>query len=131
MAFDKPRFVEKRSDFIKAAARLGEALSEPESPMIRDAAIQRFESTYELAWKAMKLWLENLDIDARNPRDTLREALKQGLIDDGNGWSGLHETRNLTSHTYDEEMARRVYSFIKDHATGLFETLVKKLESLG
>ena len=49
----RDRFELARSQYFKALMRLHEAVEADESPMIRDALIQRFEFTYELAWKSM------------------------------------------------------------------------------
>lgn len=45
-----------------------------------------------------------------NPRDTLREAAKENLIDDPKEWFNYLENRNLTSHVYNEDIAERIYS---------------------
>ena len=53
----------KCENFCKAAARLGEALEEyaalPGSTVVRDGVIQRFEFTFELAWKSLKVYMED------------------------------------------------------------------------
>ncbi|WP_334118421.1 HI0074 family nucleotidyltransferase substrate-binding subunit [Limnobacter sp.] len=64
---------------------------------IRDSVIQRFEFCWELAWKVLKLRLEQLGIAASNPRDVFKEALAAGLIHDGNRWSEAQRMRNLSS----------------------------------
>ena len=63
---DSERFSQCSADFSRALARLGEALSAPKSDLVRDAAIQRFEFTFELAWKTMKLWLAGQGLQAEN-----------------------------------------------------------------
>lgn len=120
------RLIERVSDFLTAVTRLEEALAQPENSFMRDATIQRFEFTYELAWKALKLWLETKDITTLNAKDTLQAALEQGQLSDGNGWSQLHRMRNLTSHTYDEAQAVQVYRFIKNDGFQLFRALADK-----
>ena len=113
------RLFERIADYRKALARLHQALAETD--LVRDATIQRFEFTFEMAWKAMKLYLEFKGVDVRNPKDTLREALAQGLIGDGNAWTELQEQRNLTSHTYDEGIAKSVFSFLRSKGAALFD----------
>jgi nucleotidyltransferase substrate binding protein (TIGR01987 family) len=130
LARDINRLYERLDDFGRAFARLGEVMKLPVDDIVRDAAIQRFEFTYETAWKAMKLYLEFKGLDVRNPQDTLRAALQQGLIDDGNAWSMLHEKRNLTSHTYNEATANEVYEFVKRDGLRLFEYLAVKLSEV-
>lgn len=124
------RFKQRKEEFNQALSRLLAALNQPEDEFTRDAAIQRFEFTYELAWKTLKLYLESKDIDVRNARDTLKAAFEQGLIQDGDGWSQLHQQRNLTSHTYDEKLAEDVYQFLKQKGASLFVALQTYLQSV-
>lgn len=124
---DSTRLFQRIADYRKALTRLRDALSAPETDLVRDACIQRFEFTFELAWKAAKLYLEFKSIEVRNPRDTLREALAQGLIADGNAWTELQEHRNLTSHTYNEAIAQSVYVFVRGKGLALFEALESEL----
>jgi nucleotidyltransferase substrate binding protein (TIGR01987 family) len=123
----KTRFEEKKQDLVNAYTRLQEALAQPQNEFIRDSVIQRFEFCYEAAWKVMKLWLLTKDIDARNPKDVLKEALVQGLINDGDNWTKTHHYRNSTSHTYDESIADETYNFVKNYAAKLFADLITKL----
>lgn len=124
------RFQERRAEFNLAVKRLREALDQPNNEFIRDACIQRFEFTYELAWNALKDYLRTKDIDVRNAKDTLKAAFQQGLIQDGDAWSNLHQHRNLTSHTYDSELAIDVYAYLKQEGLKLFQDLAKTLEPL-
>jgi len=98
-----------------------------ESDVVRDAAIQRFEFTFELGWKSMMLWLRAQGIDVRNPKDTLQEAFRQGLIEDGAKWSDLQGFRNLTSHTYNRDLARKVYGHIQERAVPLFRNALANM----
>jgi len=96
--------------------------------LLQDSAIQRFEFTFEMVWKCLRLWLKGKDIMANNPRDAIKEALAQGLIEDGDGWTEMQENRNITTHTYDESDAGKVFSFIKEKGIILFEALEKTLK---
>ena len=118
----------KKQLFEKALSQLEKALNEPENEFIRDATIQRFEFTYELAWKTLKAYLATLDIVVLNPKETLKVAYQQGLLVDGDGWSKLHLNRNLTSHTYDAEIAESIYHYLKIDGLALFLSLKQKLE---
>lgn len=120
---DATRLQERIEEFLKALSQLEKAAARPEDEFIRDSVIQRFEFTYELAWKMLKLQLEAEGIDARTPRQTLQEALQAGFIEDGNAWSELQKNRNLTSHTYDASLAQNVYNYIVQRGLGVFEGL--------
>ena len=78
---------------------------------VRDAAIQRFEFTFETVWKLLKSWVEELDpgVKIRHPGECFREAFKKGLIDNDPRWIQSIEERNKTSHTYNEAKAEEVY----------------------
>ena len=125
-AMDIERLNQRAADFIKATSRLEEACAQPFSSFVRDSVIQRFEFCWELAWKALKLRLEQLGVEALNPRDTFREALSAGLIDDGNAWTEVQKKRNLTSHTYDEALADEVYAFILEDGLKRFQALAEE-----
>ncbi|MBI4897779.1 MAG: nucleotidyltransferase substrate binding protein [Actinobacteria bacterium] len=114
--------------FAKALARLHAALEMPPGEDTRDIVIHRFEFTYELAWKTVKKVLQAEGVAAGAPRETLRLALEHGLIGDGNVWSEVHASRNLTTHTYDEKTAIEVYEFVRDHAIALFDQLSETLQ---
>jgi nucleotidyltransferase substrate binding protein (TIGR01987 family) len=95
----------------KALTRLDEA-ARSESDLALDATIQRFEFVFELSWKTLRYILLDDGITTNTPRATLKAAFQAGLIDDEAAWVDLLEARNLTSHTYDEELAARVYQLV-------------------
>src|SRR5438105_15236244 len=76
----KERFAERQAELQNAAGRLREAVAQPESDIVRDAVIQRFEFTFELVWKSLKLYLERQGLDVGGPRSTLKKAFTEGLI---------------------------------------------------
>lgn len=100
--------------FRFALEALRRALAQPKDEYLRDSVIQRFEFTYELAWKSLKRYLEedegteNVDILSR--RDLFRLAAEKGLLDDPLAWFGYHQARNETVHTYREAKAEEVYT---------------------
>ena len=117
------RFTQRANDLRHAVARLVEACEQPFNPFVRDSAIQRFEFCWELAWKTLKLRLEVVGIDALTPREVFQASLQNGLIHDGNLWSDAQKMRNLTSHTYDELLAQKVYEFLLESGQGIFKQL--------
>ncbi len=118
--------MERILEFKKALNKFKDVLSKPESEEIRDASIQRFEFTFELAWKAIQTFLRDKGILCRSPKDCIKEAFKYGLIDDEEIWLEMLEYRNLTAHTYQEEIAKEVYSRLKNYIEP-FEKLLNKL----
>jgi nucleotidyltransferase substrate binding protein (TIGR01987 family) len=114
------RLHERIGTYTQAVHQLEKACQQIENEYIRDSVIQRFEFCWELAWKMLKLRLEQLGVDVLNPRDIFKEALHKGLIQDGNAWSQIQKHRNLTSHTYDLILAQEVYKNIKNQGLALF-----------
>ncbi|MDR3223755.1 MAG: nucleotidyltransferase substrate binding protein [Methanobrevibacter sp.] len=82
----------------------------------RTSLIHHFETLYELSWKTMKRYIE-IDEgheDNLTRRGLFRQAGERGLIDDFHKWMEFHKSRNLTSHTYDEKIAEKVYITAKE-----------------
>lgn len=86
------------------------------SKLEKQGLIQGFEYTHELAWNVLKDYLsEKGIIGLIGSKDATREAFKNGLIRDGEIWMDMIKSRNLTTHTYDEELAENVYHSIVKH----------------
>lgn len=95
-------------------------LSEVERDGLRAGAIQKFEITYELAWKLIARWL-NTNVTAGiangvSKKELYRLAGQHGLIADVDAWIQHHEARNATSHMYDEQRAAFVYHSVTHFA---------------
>jgi len=95
---------------LKAASKFKEILQLPKNEITRDAAIQRFEFTYELVWKTLKRILSVKGITVNNPRDVFREGGKQNLISNVEAWFKIIEYRNKTTNVYNEDMADEIYA---------------------
>ena len=106
----------KINNFKNALARLEDAVCElkkSDNSIIRDAVIQRFEFSVELAWKATREYLIDQGFTELNsPKSVMKEAFSYGLIDNNDKWIRILEDRNLTSHIYSEsvsiEIANRI-----------------------
>lgn len=114
--------------FNKALRRLAEALDAPPGDLVRDASIQRFEFTFELAWKAIKNTATVEGLECMSPRSCLKLAFGQGWIDDEPIWLAMLEDRNRASHTYDEKLAEQLYGRLPDYLDP-FRSLMEKLEN--
>ncbi|WP_059106160.1 nucleotidyltransferase substrate binding protein [Shouchella shacheensis] len=98
--------------------------------IIYDGVIQRFEFTFELSSKLMKVFLQYTGInELKSPRSTIKEAYTYGLIENGDQWIDMMIDRNKTSHLYDEEEAKLIYQKVKHTYTPLFTHFLKTLET--
>jgi nucleotidyltransferase substrate binding protein (TIGR01987 family) len=103
-------------NLINANAILQRFLAEPvRSERDRAGVIQAFEFTYEVAWKALKKLAEEKGNKILGPRDAFMFALQAGYITPQSeaSWLKMSEDRNLTSHTYKEELAKTVFQRIE------------------
>lgn len=129
----KERFSERRCEMRNAVVRLSEAVKQTESELMRDATIQRFEFTFEIVWKALKLYLEHQGHECSGPRPALKKAFAAGLIptaEEADVWMAMLEDRNATSHAYDESLAKRIYgNIVKDYAP-LLSTMAERIQAL-
>lgn len=115
----------------RAFQTLDEILSKPVTAEIRDASIQRFEYTYEALWKTAALFLREVHgVEAPSPKTVIRSAHEVGLLDDAETRAAmaLVNDRNLTVHTYNEELAQQIYRRLPDHAR-LMERWLGRMES--
>lgn len=127
------RFTERQADVRESAARLAEAVAQPESGLIRDATIQRFEFTFEVVWKTLKLYLERQGDECGGPRPTLKKAFAENLIPtpaEADVWFQMLEDRSLTSHAYDEAIAHRIYGHIVSDYAPLLSSMAQRIQSL-
>ena len=110
------------SSLENAVKRLGEILVRYQKDVtddgIRDSVIQRFEFTYSIALKTLrKYFFERAfvvdDVEHMSFNDMIRTANRLDLLkSDLEIWTNYRNMRNLTSHTYNEEIALKVVSII-------------------
>lgn len=103
----------------------------PLEEIVRDGTIQRFEYTYELAWKMIKRhfeWRGDTGIDILSRKDVYREAARSGHINDPAPWFHYNEARNATSHDYARTKADKTYELVKEFAVDA-RYLLEQLES--
>lgn len=122
------------SSFEKALSSLQRVLQRssavPGDDDIRDACIQRFEYTYELAFKMLKRQLEqelpsSEELDHLPFKEVIRVGAERGLIAVPQRWFDYRDKRNITSHTYDEAKAREVYAVLADFAADAADLLTR------
>ena len=68
------------NDLIRANQRLIEVLAMENTEVNQDATIQRFEFTFELAWKLMQEIVQENRRTYRGVKDIIRQSAELGLI---------------------------------------------------
>jgi nucleotidyltransferase substrate binding protein (TIGR01987 family) len=70
----------------------------------KEGIVQRFEYSFELAWKTIKDFMEAIgsSFEIIAPRPVIKDAFAAKLSTDGQVWIDMLDHRNLLSHTYDE-----------------------------
>lgn len=114
----------------RALVTLREVLAEPKTPITRDAAIQRFEYSFETSWKAAQRHLRETEgLDPGSPAGVIRSAHAVGLVDEASARLGLEmvRDRNLTVHTYNEPLADEIYGRLQAYL-GLMEAWLSAIE---
>lgn len=106
--------------------------SRPLNDFEADGLIQRFEFTFELAWKLIKSYAEyqGIDKDIMGSRDAVRWAFDNGLISESDVWMEMIKRRDDTSHTYDENVAKEVVKSVKEDYYKAFVELYEKMKKL-
>ncbi len=113
------RLTERLSIAHQALETFKEALREQATTLNRDASIQRFEYTHEAVWKAAQLYMrvkENLEL--ASPTAVSRSCFRLGLLNEQQAQTALAmaKDRNLTVHTYNEELANQIYARLPAYA---------------
>ena len=114
---------------LRNAAEL--ATQRPLSELEQQGLIQGFEFTHELAWNLLKDFLEAQGIAGLiGSRDAIRTAFKNGLLEDGETWMEMIKARNLSSHTYQQDLAQRIATDILTRFYPAFVALELKMRSM-
>lgn len=123
------RLEERKSDLENAFKKLEQALKESKTELGIDGTLHRFEFTFELAWKTMKDYLEYQGVieNTGSPREVIKAAFKQGMIEDGEGWIAMMLSRNSLAHLYDENKSREIYDLIKNKYIFLLSDILQKI----
>lgn len=120
---------EKALESLTAAVELSK--TRPLSDLEKQGLIQAFEFTHELAWNVMKDYFNYQGTqDITGSRDATREAYSKGLVQNGEGWMAMIQSRNKTSHTYNQAVANEIVDAIKDSYFNLFREFLHKFSTL-
>ena len=127
------RWTQRYKHFAQAFVQLEKAVAlssqRPLTELEEQGLIQAFEYTHELAWNALKDFLEEQGLrNLYGSKDTTREAFKRGLIENGAIWMDMVKSRNLTSHTYNSDIAQSIGRAIVENYYQEFKQLLEKMK---
>jgi nucleotidyltransferase substrate binding protein (TIGR01987 family) len=127
------------ADLPVALANLERAFSELESYLAlpvahaRDKAglIQGFEFTFELFWKTFQKLAPDAGLEASSPREALAAGAKLHLISVAEGpyWAQMLRDRNLTSHTYNANVADEIIGRLTNDYVQCFRSTLGRLRA--
>ena len=123
------RWIQRFPNFDRAFLLLRSALEErgleQMSELEKEGLIQRFEYSYELAWKTMKDYLEEQGtiINPVTPRNVIKEAFSAQIIAVGQVWVDMMLHRNLLAHTYDFSKFKEVLDAVVERYLNAQEQL--------
>ncbi|MBS1667604.1 MAG: nucleotidyltransferase substrate binding protein [Bacteroidetes bacterium] len=134
MANQDIRWVQRFSNYRKALARLGKAVTLAKerdlSDLEQQGLIQGFEFTFDLAWKTLQDYLRHHHRPNENggPNIIITQALADGIIKGEEGWKAMKKSRDLSTHSYDEQTADDIADNIINTYHGLFIQLETRLQ---
>lgn len=129
------RWKQRFHSFRKASVQLRSAVQASNQRKLSDlevqGLIQAFEFTHELAWKTLKDYLEDQgDSGIHGSRDATRKAFAVGLIEDGELWMEMIQSRNRSSHTYNEKIADEIARAVTGSYFAAFEKFEERFLQL-
>jgi nucleotidyltransferase substrate binding protein (TIGR01987 family) len=127
------RWKQRFENFERAFLLLREALEIPLdslSDLAKEGIVQRFEYTFELAWKTLKDYLEygGVTLDQSTPRAVIKQAFAANILPEGQSWITMLEQRNLMAHTYDKDNFQRAIQDISQNHFIALKTLYELLK---
>jgi len=130
---DPIRWKQRLQQFTKAEQRLSEALIEGYGVLSRleqEGVIQRFEYTFELAWKVLKDLLFYEGFDVKSPREVIRQAFEVEYLNEDDTEVALDALakRNLLTHTYEEKIMLEALELIEGQFQPMLNRLLKTLQ---
>jgi nucleotidyltransferase substrate binding protein (TIGR01987 family) len=127
------RWKQRFQNFSKAFALLREPFTRKAgslSDLEKEGIVQRFEITFELAWKTLKDYLvfNGVAFEQITPRNVIKEGFSSKVIADGQLWIDMLDRRNLLAHIYDESLLDETVSLIRAKFLPAFEQLFELLK---
>lgn len=128
------RWIQRYDNYHKACKRVLEITESDRfvddlSDLEMEGLVQRFEYTFELAWKVLQDLMKYKGYEfVQGPNGTLAQAFEDGIISDHDGWRQMARARITTAHTYDEDDVKEVAHDIYGKYASLLKMLDQKLE---
>lgn len=129
MTPEKPRWIYRFDNYKRAYTLLREAvelMAERDLTQLeKEGIIQRFEYTWELAWKLLKDFLDasGVVLDTVTPASVIKSAYAAKIIDKADLWMNALDARNKMSHTYDFKTFEQIIADIRRDYLGLLDDL--------
>lgn len=105
-----------------------------ENDIYRMGILEKFNLTFELAWKALQAVLRTHgtnEAETGSPREILQLGYRLGFVNDSAVWLLMLKKRNTSVHIYDEDEIDEMLLLTRDSFLPAFvtleETLRKKL----
>lgn len=114
----------KLEQLNSAFSFLEETLAAEKTRITKAAVVQAYEMALELSWKWLKFILEDKGVSATSPKEVVRLSAYHSIITNPEEWIIYLDSRNLTSHTYNEATADIAYEFAKKFVKE-FHSLIK------
>ncbi|MEO6695928.1 MAG: nucleotidyltransferase substrate binding protein [Ignavibacteria bacterium] len=114
--------------FNNALTSLEQGLKEAKRELEKDGVIQRFEFTFELMWKSLKIFLYDEGIECKSPRDCLRKAFKYGIIKNEEIVLDMLIDRNNSTHIYNKDESEEIFQRIKSDYITELKKIYKKIK---
>lgn len=93
-----------------------------------------FDRLFELSWKTLKEYMQNdlmmLEAKTGSPREIIKLAYREKLIDDEEVWIGILKDRNDDAHHYKNSAAILYMGRIMDQYMVVIKKLIGRLEEL-
>jgi len=127
------RWIQRFNNYRKALARLSDAVALNEERGLSDleeqGLIQAFEFTFDMAYKTLQDFITERGYagERDKPIPIIVDAAGRGLVEE-KLWRLMYQSRNKTSHTYDETIAKEIAEKIVVDYHGLFIQIETRLQ---
>ena len=112
------RWVQRFSNYQRALRRLEQAVElatdRELSDLEKDGVIHAFKYTFQLVSTTLQDYLKEQSEEIHGPRDAFQLAFNRDIIENGQIWMDMIDSRKESIHTYNEDTAEKIYRKIVD-----------------